>query len=111
MSDPTPLRTVGTLAKSRFRPWLTWVALATIWCAVLLDQTWVFALLLTAWVIYDLRTGESLFIQRITRREQPVTLLDHPVVVDRVRSSVAGVSEMTAIPSLRNALNHERRKV
>ena len=67
------MRSVGTLAKNRFRPWLTWVALATIWCAALLDQVWIFSLLLIAWVIFDLRTGESLFIQRITRREQPVT--------------------------------------
>lgn len=67
------MRSVGTLAQNRFRPWLTWVALATIWCAALLDQVWIFSLLLIAWVIFDLRTGESLFIQRITRREQPVT--------------------------------------
>ena len=67
------MRSVGTLTQNRFRPWLTWVALATIWCAALLDQVWIFSLLLIAWVIFDLRTGESLFIQRITRREQPVT--------------------------------------
>ena len=32
-----------------------------------------FRCLLVAWALYDIRTGESLFIQRITRREQPVT--------------------------------------
>ena len=32
-----------------------------------------FSLLLLAWALHDIRTGESLFIQRITRRDQPVT--------------------------------------
>lgn len=63
----------GTPPQNRFRPWLTWVALAAIWCAAVLDQLWVFSLLLVAWALYDIRTGESLFIQRITRRGQPVT--------------------------------------
>ena len=63
----------GTQSQNRFRPWLTWVALAAIWCAAVLDQLWVFSLLLMAWALYDIRTGESLFIQRITRRGQPVT--------------------------------------
>ena len=64
---------VPTPSQSRFRPWLTWAALAAIWCAAVLDQLWVFSLLLMAWALYDIRTGESLFIQRITRRGQPVT--------------------------------------
>ena len=64
---------VPTPSQNRFRPWLTWVALAAIWCAAVLDQLWVFSLLLLAWALYDIRTGESLFIQRITRRSQPVT--------------------------------------
>ena len=63
----------ATPSQNRSRPWLTWVALAAIWCAAILDQLWVFSLLLVAWVLYDIRTGESLFIQRITRRGQPVT--------------------------------------
>ena len=64
---------VGTPPPSRFRSWPTWVALAAIWCALFLDLAWMFSLLLLAWALYDIRTGESLFIQRITRREQPVT--------------------------------------
>ena len=63
----------GTPSQNRFRPWLTWVALAVIWCAAVLDQLWVFSLLLVGWALYDIRTGESLFVQRITRRHQPVT--------------------------------------
>ena len=34
---------------------------------------WVYGLLLVAWGLYDLLTGESVFVQRITRRRQPVT--------------------------------------
>lgn len=55
------------------RPWPTWVALAAVWCAVFIDLGWVYGLLLVAWGLYDLLTGESIFIQRITRRRQPVT--------------------------------------
>ena len=72
-TDPNLMEPVGTPPQSRFRPWTTWAALATIWCAALLDQLWVLSLLLMAWAHYDIRTGESLFIQRITRRHQPVT--------------------------------------
>lgn len=64
---------LGTPSKSEFRPWLTWGALAAIWCAAVLDQLWVFSLILLAWALHDIRTGESLFIQRITRRDQPMT--------------------------------------
>ena len=32
----------------------------------------VFALLFVAWAGYDVVTGESVFVQRLTRREQPV---------------------------------------
>ena len=63
----------GTPSQSRFRSWSTWTALAAIWCAVFLDQAWIFSLLLVAWALYDICTGESLFIHRITRRHQPVT--------------------------------------
>ncbi len=64
---------VGTPSRSRFRPWPTWAALAAIWCAAVLDQLWVFSLLLVAWALYDIRTGENFFVQRITRRHQPAT--------------------------------------
>ena len=64
---------VGTPSQNRFRSWPTWTVLAVIWCAVLLEQAWVFSLLLMAWALYDIRTGESLFVQRITRQHQPVT--------------------------------------
>ena len=72
-TDPKGMEPVPTPSQSRFRPWLTWAALGAIWCAAVLDQLWVFSLLLMAWALYDIRTGESLFIQRITRRGQPVT--------------------------------------
>ena len=55
------------------RPRATWIALAAVWCSVLIELNWVFALLLVGWGLYDLVTGESLFVQRVTRRDQPVT--------------------------------------
>ena len=53
--------------------WPTWIALAGLWFLTFADQYWVYALLFLAWAGYDLATGESHFIQRITRRDQPVT--------------------------------------
>ena len=53
--------------------WPTWVALAALWALTLANQYWVYALLFLAWAAYDLATGESHFIQRVARRDQPVT--------------------------------------
>ena len=55
------------------RLWPTWAALTALWALTLANQVWVYALLFLAWGIYDLVTGESSFIQRITRRAHPVT--------------------------------------
>ena len=55
------------------RPWPTWIALVAVWCAVLINQTWIFAGLMVAWAVYDLVTGESIFVQRVNRRDQPIT--------------------------------------
>ena len=54
-------------------PWPTWVAVAALWFFALAGQVWILAALFLAWAVYDLVTGESGFVQRITRREQPVT--------------------------------------
>ena len=56
-----------------WQPRATWIALAAIWCAVFIDLNWIFALLLVGWGLYDVFTGQSLFVQRVTRRHQPVT--------------------------------------
>ena len=54
-------------------PWPTWAALAALWILAFTGQNWVYALLFLAWAGYDLVSGESNFIQRLTRREQPVS--------------------------------------
>ena len=56
--------------RTRLAP--TWVALVVVWCAVLVNQPLVFGLLFVAWAGYDVVTGESVFVQRLTRREHPV---------------------------------------
>ena len=61
----------ATQRARQLRP--TWIALAALWCAVLANQAWIYGLLLLAWGVYDVVTGESVFVQRVTRREQPVT--------------------------------------
>ena len=58
---------------SAVKPWLTWTALAAMWLLTFTGQYWVYPLLFLAWAAYDLVTGESSFIQRVTRRAQPVT--------------------------------------
>lgn len=58
---------------STLRTWPTLTALAVIWSLTIADQTWVYALLFLAWGLYDLAVGESSFIQRVTRRDHPVT--------------------------------------
>ena len=55
----------------RTRP--TLIALAIIWALSLTGQVWVFAVLFIGWAILDLVTGESFFIQHVTRRDTPVT--------------------------------------
>ena len=55
------------------RLWPTWVAVTALWSLTLTNQTWVYALLFLAWGVYDLATGESSFIQSVTRRQHPVT--------------------------------------
>lgn len=58
---------------SILRTWPTLTALAALWILTFANQYWVYALLFLAWALYDLVTGESSFIQRVTRRDQPVT--------------------------------------
>ena len=55
------------------RQWPTWVALVALWIFTLAEQFWLFPALFLAWAAYDLVTGQSSFVQRVTRREQPVT--------------------------------------
>ena len=50
----------------------TWIALVVVWCAVVVNQPLVFGLLFLAWAAYDVITGESVFVQRLRRRAQPV---------------------------------------
>lgn len=53
--------------------WPTWVALVALWIFTLAGQVWILAALFLAWAAYDLVTGQSSFVQRVARREQPVT--------------------------------------
>ena len=62
---PSPTRTRGA--------WPVWIALAALWLMTLAGQYWVYAVLFLAWAVYDLATGESHFIQSVTRRHEPVT--------------------------------------
>ena len=50
----------------------TWIALLVVWLAVLVNQPWIFGLLFLAWAIYDIATGESSFVQTVTRKAHPV---------------------------------------
>ena len=59
--------------KPTSRPWPTLVALAVMWLATLANQIWVFGVLLLAWAFWDIATGESHFLQRVGRRQNPVT--------------------------------------
>ena len=50
----------------------TWIALLTVWFAVLMNQPWIFGLLFLAWAIFDIVTGKSSFVQNIPRQSHPV---------------------------------------
>ena len=50
----------------------TWIALAIVWFAVLMNQPWIFGLMFLAWAIFDIVTGESSFVQTVTRRAHPL---------------------------------------
>jgi len=62
--------TTGTSSRAG-RAWPTFLALAVVWAMSLTGQVWVFSLLFAGWAVLDLVKGESFFIQRITRRDQP----------------------------------------
>ena len=53
------------------RAWPTFLALAVVWAMSLTGQVWVFSVLFAGWAVLDLVKGESFFIQRVTRRDQP----------------------------------------
>ncbi|MGI9610074.1 MAG: hypothetical protein ACR2NL_07245 [Acidimicrobiia bacterium] len=42
------------------------------WVLALTGQIWIFALLFIVWAVIDIATGESVFIQRVTRAQNPV---------------------------------------
>ncbi len=55
------------------RAWPTWAAVAALWVLTYTEQWWVYPVLFLVWAIYDVATGESNFIQRVSRRAQPFT--------------------------------------
>ncbi len=55
------------------RAWPTWAAVAALWILTYTEQWWVYPGLFLVWGIYDVATGESNFIQRISREAQPFT--------------------------------------
>lgn len=64
----------NTPARARaIRRWPTWAALVALWIFTLAEQFWLFPVLFLAWAAYDLVTGQSSFVQRVTRRKEPVT--------------------------------------
>lgn len=68
-----PGETAGPRRLGAVGRWPTWIALAALWYFTFAGQVWVLAVLFLAWAAYDLITGESSFVQRVTRREHPVT--------------------------------------
>ena len=52
--------------------WPTVVGLTILWVAAIANQVWLFAALFIGWALFDVVTGESHFIQRVTRRDHPV---------------------------------------
>ena len=61
-----------SVSKSPFRYWKPTAALAVLWGAFLLDQSWVWGLIFLAWAIPALRTGETHLIEPVRKRETPV---------------------------------------
>ena len=55
------------------RPWVTWAALSVLWVGTFAGQLWMWPVLFLGWAAYDVLTGESNFVQHITRRAHPVT--------------------------------------
>lgn len=55
------------------RAWPTWAAVAALWILTYTEQWWVYPGLFLVWGIYDVATGESNFIQRVSRKAQPFT--------------------------------------
>lgn len=55
------------------RPCMTWAGLAALWVLTFSGQYWMWSVLFLGWAAYDIVTGESSFIQRVTRRGDPVT--------------------------------------
>ncbi|MGI9613072.1 MAG: hypothetical protein ACR2QO_09195 [Acidimicrobiales bacterium] len=69
MSTPTTATTgIGRTS----RTWPTLAALALLWAATFANQVWVFGLLFLGWALWDIATGESFFLQRICRRDNPL---------------------------------------
>lgn len=65
------MRGAATDIETAGSAWPTLAGLAILWFAALADQVWLFAALFGGWAILDIVTGESRFIQRITRQEHP----------------------------------------
>jgi hypothetical protein len=53
--------------------WPVWAAIAALWILTYTEQWWVYSVLFLVWGIYDVATGESHFIRRVTREAQPFT--------------------------------------
>lgn len=62
----------ATRTPARADRWPVVVGLVLLWLAVLADQVWVFGVLFIGWAVLDIRSGESHFVRRVTRRRQPL---------------------------------------
>lgn len=52
--------------------WKTILALGIIWWAVLSETNWVWGLLFLLWVLPDLRSGQTYFVESVSRTQNPI---------------------------------------
>ena len=58
-------------ASVRFK-WKTILALILVCAAILLEQNWLWGVLFLFWSVLSVRSGETFFVERLSRRRDPV---------------------------------------
>ena len=58
-------------AAPAWRKWRSVVGVLLIWVAVLMDLGWVWGLLFLLWVLPDLKSGQTHFLEPVSRRDNP----------------------------------------
>ena len=59
-------------APSMLRPWTILAAIAGTWIVVLIDQMWLWGIVMVVWAIRDTINADTVFIDTISRSHQPV---------------------------------------